>query len=96
MYKPDVSNRFCAEVEPTDRRFCVLVEMPDHQADRVLRSIEQNHGQLSNVLAKEMPVLQQPGIWPAIVDAVAAAFRDGESVNVAIADRYRPERPSGQ
>ncbi|RQS28890.1 hypothetical protein DIE03_17570 [Burkholderia sp. Bp8992] len=51
---------------------------------------------LSNVLAKEMPVLQQPGIWPAIVDAVSAAFRDGESVDVAIADRYRPERPAGQ
>ncbi|OED17227.1 Fic family protein [Burkholderia sp. A2] len=73
-----------------------IVEMPDHQADRVLRSLEQNNGQLSNVLAKEMPVLQRPGIWPAIVDAVSAAFRDGESVDVAIADRYRPERPAGQ
>ncbi|WP_020202686.1 Fic family protein [Cupriavidus sp. WS] len=54
-----------------------IVEMPDHQADRVLRSIEQNQGQLSNALAKEIPVLRQPGIWPAIVEAVAAAFRDG-------------------
>jgi enamine deaminase RidA (YjgF/YER057c/UK114 family) len=33
-----------------------IVEMPDQQADRVLRSIEQNRGELSNVLAKEMPV----------------------------------------
>ncbi|MBN3828807.1 cell filamentation protein Fic [Burkholderia sp. Ac-20384] len=73
-----------------------IVEMPDHQADRVLRSIEQNQGQLSNVLAKEMPILQQPGIWPAIVEAVSSAFRNGDSTDAAIVDRYRPERPAGQ
>nr|WP_057927052.1 Fic family protein [Burkholderia ambifaria] len=73
-----------------------IVEMPDHQADRVLRSIEQNQGQLSNVLAKEMPVLQQAGVWPAIVDAVSSAFRDEESTDPAVVDRYRPERPAGQ
>jgi fido (protein-threonine AMPylation protein) len=54
-----------------------IVEMPDHQADRVLRSIEQHRGELSNVLAKEMPVLREPGIWPTIVDAVSRAFRGG-------------------
>ncbi|KVC49202.1 Fic family protein [Burkholderia diffusa] len=73
-----------------------IVEMPDHQADRLLRSIKQNRGQLSNVLAKEMPVLQQPGIWPAIVDAVSSALRDDDSTDPALVDRYRPERPAGQ
>lgn len=53
-----------------------IVEMPDQQADRVLRSIEQNRGELSNVLAKEMPVLREPGIWSDIVEAVERAFRD--------------------
>lgn len=51
-----------------------IVEMPDHQADRVLRSIEQNQGSLSHVLARQMPALTKPGVWPAIVDAVSRAF----------------------
>jgi len=48
-----------------------VVEMPDVQADRILRSLEQNRGQLSHVLAKEMPVLAQENIWADIVAAVA-------------------------
>ncbi len=55
-----------------------VVEMPDQQADRVLRSMEQNQGALSNLLAKEMPVLSQPGVWVDIVDAVAQALKRGE------------------
>lgn len=51
-----------------------IVEMPDAQIDRVIRSIEANQGQLSNVLAKELPLLAEPGIWPSIVQAVARAF----------------------
>ena len=52
-----------------------IVEMPDQQADRLLRSIEQNRGMLSNVLAKEMPVLCRAGVWEAIVAAVAKVFQ---------------------
>ncbi|WP_245964775.1 Fic family protein [Trinickia dinghuensis] len=52
-----------------------VVEMPDHQADRVLRSIEQHRGELSNVLAKEIPILRRPGIWDEIVEAVSQAFQ---------------------
>lgn len=52
-----------------------IVEMPDQQADRVLRSIEQNRGELSNVLAEEMPVLREAGTWSDIVEAVERAFR---------------------
>ena len=48
-----------------------VVEMPDHQADRVLRSIEQNRGELSNVLAKEIPVLAQFGVWAEIIEVVS-------------------------
>lgn len=53
-----------------------VVEMPDQQADRVLRSIEQNQGELSNVLAKEMPVLRESGVWDEIVEAVSAAVQE--------------------
>lgn len=73
-----------------------IVEMPDRQADRVLRSIEQNRGELSKVLAKEMPVLQQPEVWAAIVEAVAGVFRDGSPADGRVVDRDRPERPSGR
>jgi len=52
-----------------------VVEMPDPQADRVLRSIEQNRGELSNALAKQMPVLKEPGVWASIIEAVTLAFQ---------------------
>jgi len=63
-----------------------IVEMPDQQADRVLRSLEQNQGKLSHALSKEMPVLAQVGVWDDIVDAVSRAFQevdfsDGGSLN---------------
>lgn len=47
-----------------------IAEMPDMQIDRVIRSVQANQGKLSNVLAKEMPVLSEPGVWEAIVEAV--------------------------
>ena len=71
-----------------------VVEMPDEQADRVLRSIEQNKGQLTNVLAKEIPVLELPGIWAAVVDAVEAEFRSEEQPDPHVVERYHPTKPS--
>jgi hypothetical protein len=53
-----------------------VVEMPDHQVDRLLRSIEQNKGVLSNVLAKEMPILTKEGVWQLILNAVEDAHLD--------------------
>lgn len=72
-----------------------VVEMPDQQADRLLRSIEQNQGKLSNVLAKEIPVLLQPGIWDEIVDAVSQAFRENGAVESDVVETYKPGK-SGQ
>lgn len=66
-----------------------VVEMPDHQADRVLRSIEQNHGELSNALAKDVPVLARPGVWAEIVAVVSRAMGE-ERADMAVIDRYRP------
>lgn len=66
-----------------------VVEMPDHQADRLLRSMDQNQDQLSNVLAKEMPVLNQPGVWETLVGAARQAFRADEDVNPEVVRRYR-------
>jgi hypothetical protein len=50
------------------------VEMPDPQIDRIIRSVEANHGVLSGVLANEIPVLTTQGLWADIVTAVTLAF----------------------
>ncbi|MFJ2713893.1 hypothetical protein ACIOZM_23910 [Pseudomonas sp. NPDC087346] len=73
-----------------------IVEMPDHQADRLLRSLEQNRGQLSNILAKEMPVLTKPEIWSAVVEAVANAVREEAPMDNGVIDRYHPNQPAGK
>lgn len=67
-----------------------VVEMPDLQVDRVIRSIEQNAGKLSGALSKEIPVLEQPGVWDAITEAVANAFMDEGHVEDSVVKRYRP------
>jgi hypothetical protein len=51
-----------------------IIEMPDMQIDRVIRSIEANQGKLSNLLAKEIPALLENGIWDEIVQAVEKLF----------------------
>lgn len=73
-----------------------VVEMPDPQADRVVRSIEQNKGELSNMLAKEMPILREPGVWAEIVEAVARVFQEDEGLEAAVVERYRPGKSDGR
>ena len=51
-----------------------IVEMPDMQIDRVIRSVDANQGKLSKVLAQEMPLLAEPDVWEAIDQAVERAF----------------------
>jgi hypothetical protein len=52
-----------------------IIEMTDMQVDRIIRSVESNQGKLSNVLIKEIPMLEQPGAWEEIVRAIKIAFR---------------------
>jgi Fic/DOC family len=51
-----------------------IIEMPDPQVDRVIRSARDNAGQLTNALAKEIPQLAGPGLWEDVVAAVKQAF----------------------
>jgi hypothetical protein len=51
-----------------------VVEMPDFLADRIIRSIAANGGQLSNALRQEIPILSEPGVWDDLVQAVTRAF----------------------
>lgn len=51
-----------------------IIEMPDLQIDRVIRSAQANQGKLSGLLAKEIPLLEAPGLWAAIWQAIETAF----------------------
>jgi hypothetical protein len=51
-----------------------ILEMPDMQIDRIIRSAQANQSELSNVLCKEMPQLAEPGVWGNFVEAVRRAF----------------------
>ena len=53
-----------------------IIEIPDMQIDRLIRSVEANPGKLSNVLSKEMPALAEAGVWDAVVQAIRSAFRE--------------------
>lgn len=61
-----------------------IIEMPDMQIDRIIRSVEANQGKLSNVLVKEIPLLAESGIWESIVQAVAHAFDGVPGGNVCL------------
>jgi hypothetical protein len=54
-----------------------VIEMPNHQVDRIIRSVREQRGVLSNKLAKEMPILAEGDLWERIVEAVNEVF-DGE------------------
>ena len=51
-----------------------IIEMPDAYVDRVIRSLQANHGRLTNVLRDEMPALADSKVWNAIVQATTDAF----------------------
>jgi hypothetical protein len=51
-----------------------IVEMPDMQIDRVIRLAQTNRGALSGALRKELPMLEEPGLWEAMSQAVREAF----------------------
>jgi hypothetical protein len=73
-----------------------IVEMPDQQADRILTSIEQNNGELSNALAKQMPILNEPGVWTEIIEAISLALQEDPAADSHILGRYHPLRPAGR
>lgn len=51
-----------------------IVEMPDVQIDRIIRSAQANQGELSGVLSQEIPLLADPVVWNSIAQAITRAF----------------------
>ena len=71
-----------------------VIEMPDAQVDRVIRSIEANQGMLTHVLAKEIPELTAEGVWDGIIAGVRRAFADAPPGHAVGTMRSKP--PTGQ
>lgn len=63
-----------------------VVEMPDVQIDRLIRSVQNHKGELSGALRKELPILEEPGLWAAVVAAVRQAFEASPASDAA--DKY--------
>ena len=52
-----------------------IMEMPNDYADRLIRSVRQNEGKLTNKLVSEFGFLENNDeIWKALVEAVSQAF----------------------
>jgi hypothetical protein len=68
-----------------------IVEMPDMQIDRIIRSAEANQSRLSNILSKEIPILEEAGVWDAIMQAIEISFKEGSKEDAA--NKYAPKNP---
>ena len=67
-----------------------IVEMPDAQIDRVIRSVQSNRGDLSGVLRRELPIFEDSALWAAVVEAVHWCFEVGPKSDAA--ERYEATR----
>ena len=62
--------KFLRDLRRTRERVKEVIEAPDIEIDRLIRSIQQNDGAVSNKLAKEFPLLEDPGVAQALIDAI--------------------------
>lgn len=52
-----------------------IMEMPNDYADRIIRSVRQNNGKLTNKLVKELPFLEHnESLWESFVEAITQVF----------------------
>lgn len=49
-----------------------VIEMPDHYADRIIRSVLENNGVLTNKLAKDYPFLKEEQVWQTLTTVIKA------------------------
>ncbi len=54
-----------------------VIEAPDADIDRIIRSVRDNNGQVSHKLRKEIPLLADEGLAVEVAAAVQAAFAQG-------------------
>ena len=51
-----------------------IIDGPDTDIDRIMRSIRNSHGKISNKLCKEFPLLNEADIGPAVIQIVQQEF----------------------
>lgn len=55
------------------------IEMPNDYADRIIRSVQQNNGKLSNKLIKEIPQLTDKALYTTLLNVVTEVFKSKPS-----------------
>lgn len=68
--------RVLARFQLAQRRMKDVLEMPDAEAVRMIRSIKESSWRISGKLAKEYPVLKDAALGLRLVEAVQSAFED--------------------
>lgn len=69
-----------------------VLEGPDHEIDRIIRSVIQNGGKVSNKLAKDFPqVTAVEGMWEKIAERVSGAF-EASAPSSSVGTTVRPKR----
>ena len=71
--------RVLVRFQLAQRRMKEVLEMPDAEAVRMIRSIKENGWRVSGKLAKEYPVLKDGALALRLVEAVQSAFEDREA-----------------
>ncbi len=56
------------------RRYDQVIEGPDGDIDRIIRSVRENSGKLSNKLLKEFPALAEHALAGELLEAIEAAL----------------------
>ncbi|MDH0342065.1 Fic family protein [Chromobacterium haemolyticum] len=51
-----------------------VMEGPDTEIDRIIRSVRENEGRISNKLKKDFPLLEDPDVGPEVVRIIQEAF----------------------
>lgn len=73
--------RYLRSVRAAREAIKEIVEGPDSDIDRIIRSVRSTGGQISNKLRKDFPFLDEPGVAQEIVGIVHTAFDDAEDID---------------
>lgn len=84
---------FLAQYDEAVYRVTQVVEMPSHEAGRVIRSLRENNMRVSNTLAEQFPSLfsnsADPEIKEGLIAAISSAFQEDLQTLTVKSDRNR-------
>jgi hypothetical protein len=75
--------RVLRRFDTASRRLKAVIEMPDPDVTRVIRSLKENGWAASGKLLKEYPVFDDPSRQQQAIEAVRSAFEDRPPANIA-------------